>query len=836
MSTTSGWIPRGCTAAFLSLGVLSLLGCAPDAVGINGAPQAAVATVDSPIRPAIVTSDVSSAGDGIKTIAASSGSWSVAAGTYHSLAKRPDGTVWVWGLNTYGQHGVGDTTTRNMPVRISGLPTIQAVDAANNQSFAISTAGEVWAWGANSSGQLGIGDVSGTTTPVRLDAFAPTTSVKIAAIAAGSGHVLALSTSGEIWAWGRNDSGQLGIGNTLTKKKPEKIPGLSTAIAIAAGMDHSLALLADGTVFAWGSNTFGQVGNGGGPCPCDRILDPTPVLIDIVGAAPLAIVAGGNHSLVLMDDNSVWGWGRNNEGQLGQGFTSLSESDPLEITGLGPVAAISAGGTHSLARTSDGKIWAWGNNSQGQLGDGTTTRRDVPVAVSIRAGAIGLVGGQYHSLAVEPNCPAVSGWGSNGFGQLGIGTSGSKSTIPVQTKLYKTFFADSDGDGFGDKAVSEEKCMPSAGYVDNSADCDDRAATTFPGAAERCDGKDNNCNGVIDEGNPESGRDCTTGKPGICGAGKTSCSGGSLGCNQQVFPSAETCDGKDNNCDGSIDEGNPGGTMSCNTGKLGVCSAGVTWCQSGSIQCVPKNAASVEVCDGLDNDCNGATDEGFSFLTYYKDADGDGWGSSTGSISSCKDLSSYVTKGGDCHDTNSSVYPGATEICNGVDDNCNGSVDEGVLVTYYQDYDGDGWGNSSISYVACVKPTGYVSTKGDCNDKNSRINPGSTEICNNIDDDCDGVIDGEDAGCICSPGASRFCGPDQYTWHCAELCPEPPIFPGGTFLTSSLLTPESRPIGQTRPPICDGLPAPGCLFPQKACKQYLVTTCDATGRSWGPCH
>jgi hypothetical protein len=259
-------------------------------------------------------------------------------------------------------------------------------------------------------------------------------------------------------------------------------------------------------------------------------------------------------------------------------------------------------------------------------------------------------------------------------------------------------------------------------------------------SAEVCDGLDNNCNGQADEGNPGGGLSCTTSKPGICSAGTTACTGGSIVCNQNLQPKTEVCNGLDDNCDGTVDEGNPGGGVPSNTGKLGVCAAGTTACQGGQIVCVQTVQASAEVCDGLDNNCDGQVDEGVK-TTFYRDADGDGYGDGAQTAQACSAPSGYVAVAGDCNDGNAAVHPGATETCNGVDDNCDGQIDEGVKTTYYRDADSDGYGNPALSTQACAQPAGYVTDSSDCNDGNAAVHPGATETCNGVDDNCDGQID-----------------------------------------------------------------------------------------------
>lgn len=227
---------------------------------------------------------------------------------------------------------------------------------------------------------------------------------------------------------------------------------------------------------------------------------------------------------------------------------------------------------------------------------------------------------------------------------------------------------------------------------------------------------------------------------GVCKAGTETCSQGSWGsCIGQVLPTAETCNGLDDDCDGQVDNGNPGGGAACITGKLGVCSQGTEQCQGGALQCVQTTMASAEVCNGLDDNCNGVVDEGVR-NTYYQDADGDGYGNPSVSIQACSQPAGYVTDNTDCNDNNAAIHPGAPEVCNGLDDNCNGQVDEGL-------------GTTTCGVGACTR------TVQNCANGAEQICvPGvaSQEVCNGIDDNCDGVIDDNAVGCgsyICSKGA-----------------------------------------------------------------------------------
>ncbi|MCY7420891.1 MAG: T9SS type A sorting domain-containing protein, partial [Chitinophagaceae bacterium] len=271
----------------------------------------------------------------------------------------------------------------------------------------------------------------------------------------------------------------------------------------------------------------------------------------------------------------------------------------------------------------------------------------------------------------------------------------------IDEGFNKTFYRDTDGDGYGGPSKITT-CNPPAGYVAQGGDCNNHDKTIYPGAQEICDGKDNNCNGQIDEGFNKTFYKDADGD-GYGGSTKLTT------CNLPAGYIAQRGDCNDN--DKSIHPG------------------------------------AQEICDGKDNNCNGQIDEGVK-TNFYLDADGDGYGDPAMSIQACSAPAGFVTNYTDCDDTKASVHPGATEVCDGLDNNCNGQVDEGVIITtYYKDADGDGYGGST-KITTCNPPAGYVVQGGDCNDANAAIYPSAKDICNGLDDNCDGQID---EGCFNIP-------------------------------------------------------------------------------------
>ncbi len=339
----------------------------------------------------------------------------VAAGTSHTLALLTDSTVKAWGDNSLGQLGIGSTVGTIHPVVVSSLSgTVTDLGAGAMHSLALFADGTVAAWGDNDFGQLGDGTNLHRNLPVGvLDLGGP-----VRAIAAGGFHTLALLTDGTVIAWGNNASGQLGDGTIINRMRPVAITGFNgTVVAIAAGGAHSLALLADGSLVGWGYNANGQLGDGTNTTK----LVPTPVRD--LGGPVVRIAAGGSHSLALLADTRVQSWGYNGMGQLGIGSTNGSLK-PLTVGLLGAgVKSIAAGKHHSLALQNDGSVKSWGDNTRGQLGNGNTTASTTPVSVSGLSGAVtAITSGEHTSFAIN-SAGVLRGWGWNAAGQVGNGNT-----------------------------------------------------------------------------------------------------------------------------------------------------------------------------------------------------------------------------------------------------------------------------------------------------------------------------------------------------------------------------------------------------------------------------
>ncbi len=299
-------------------------------------------------------------------------------------------------------------------------------------------------------------------------------------------------------------------------------------------------------------------------------------------------------------------------------------------------------------------------------------------------------------------------------------------------------------------------CQSMGNYV-CTADGSGTECSAVPGmpVSETCDGLDNDCDGDIDEGNPGGGGSCNTGLPGVCSAGTLTCSGGSLHCTQNVFPSSEICDGLDNDCDGVADEGNPGGGGSCNTGLPGVCSSGTTTCSSGSLTCVQDTLPSSEACNGLDDDCDGSVDESLIRSCYTGPGGTLDVGVCQGGLQTCS--------AGTWDSCEGEVLP-SMEVCDGTDNDCDGTTDNNMIPP-----------PCALQLGVCSGSTqtcGGVSGWQACTATNYGSFYEPTELsCDTLDNDCDGLVD-EDGVCAVPSCSDELMNGDETDVDCGGVCRE----------------------------------------------------------------
>jgi alpha-tubulin suppressor-like RCC1 family protein len=345
------------------------------------------------------------------------------------------GTSWGVGYNFNGQLGNNTRTDATWPVQTTGLSGITALATRGNISLGLKADGTVWVWGETSgiaparvtslSGMIGVAQGQydsvalkndGTVwswqwggPPVRVGTLAG-----IAAIAAGNGHFLALKNDGTVWAWGGNQYGQLGDGTSTDRSTPVQVSGLGGVKAISCGGYHSMALRNDGTVWSWGINQEGQLGAGWGFTEAwSPVAHPNP--LQAIGLSNVtAIAGGGSHAAALKSDGTMWVWGWDKMGQLGNGAITVNGYEatgiPQQVPGIYGVTAIAAGNNHTLAVLSNGSLWGWGQGDGGQLGNGRSGCYQCesitsPWQISGFANVVAAAGGSSHTLALQSATP-----------------------------------------------------------------------------------------------------------------------------------------------------------------------------------------------------------------------------------------------------------------------------------------------------------------------------------------------------------------------------------------------------------------------------------------------
>jgi len=344
----------------------------------------------------------------------------VSAGNSHSCAVSTAGGVKCWGLSTLSD---GSTTNSAVPVDVVGLGSgVKAVSAGLGYTCAVTLAGAVKCWGDNTYGQLGNGTTTSSAVPVGVVGLGS----GVVAVSAGEFHSCAVTSAGAVKCWGHNAFGEVGDGTTAQSVAPVGVVGLgSGVVAVSAGEFHSCAVTLAGAVKCWGFNAVGELGDG------TTAQSVAPVGVVGLGSGVVAVSASGFHSCAVTSGGSVRCWGRNPNGELGDG-TTIDSAVPVGVVGLGSgVVAVSASRSDSCAVTSLGAVKCWG---YGDLGAGASTQSAVPVGVvGLGSGAVAVSAGGHHSC-VRTSAGAVRCWGDNAQGELGVGAT-SESSVPVVVAL-----------------------------------------------------------------------------------------------------------------------------------------------------------------------------------------------------------------------------------------------------------------------------------------------------------------------------------------------------------------------------------------------------------------
>ena len=296
----------------------------------------------------------------------------VFAGDSHNCTIQTGGGLWCWGVNRHGQLGDGTTTDAATPVEVPGMEDAMFLSVGGEHTCALREDTSVWCWGWNAFGQLGAETQDSTRTrPIKAVYISDA-----AYVSAGGYHTCILDTEGRVWCWGRNQFGQLGTRSVEEYSiQPVLIRNLDPVISISAGQDHTCAVEESGRAYCWGLNDWVQLGN-----PDVGGSSPEPGVVPDFEEA-VAVSAGRVHTCALKEEGTVWCWGANDSGQMGTGGNYDLAINPVQVERLTDISYISAGGYHTCAVESAGTLWCWGYNYSGQIGDGSTFNRDTPAQV-----------------------------------------------------------------------------------------------------------------------------------------------------------------------------------------------------------------------------------------------------------------------------------------------------------------------------------------------------------------------------------------------------------------------------------------------------------------------
>jgi len=411
----------------------------------------------------------------------------VSAGGNHTCAITSDGGVQCWGSNSDGQLGNGTTTDSSSPVDVAAFPTLVTnISAGPRESCVVMSNGGARCWGDNVHGQLGDGTTTDRSTPVDVTGLSGGGAVQIAT--SGDNNfgddddefTCVVMSGGVPECWGSDDFEQLGNLLPFTTSSPTPVAGLTGVVAVATGGREGCALTSGGAVSCWGG---GYLGNG----TTDNSPVPVPVTGLSSGVTAISIGPGSGHNCVLTSGGGVECWGQNVFGEVGNGTNAPDVLSPAPVSGLSSgVTAITTGGDHSCALTSGGAVKCWGSNSSGELGDGTTTGSHVPVQVSgLTSGVVAISAGGAHTCALLSD-GTIRCWGDNSHGQLGNGTTtGSLTpvTVTLDNDLSIASVSDITAAATSSAGAAVTFTKPSAsdeGSETPSVSCDHASGDTFP--------------------------------------------------------------------------------------------------------------------------------------------------------------------------------------------------------------------------------------------------------------------------------------------------------------------------------------------------------------------
>jgi alpha-tubulin suppressor-like RCC1 family protein len=350
---------------------------------------------------------------------------SVSAGNNHACGVTSAGAAYCWGYNGYGELANGSTTSSATPVAVSGGLTFaavsvgDAVDVLGQHTCGVTRGGAAYCWGYNAFGQLGNDTTSHSATPIAVPG-----GLTFAAVSAGGTHTCGLTRTGAAYCWGYNVYGGLGDGTTTDSPTPVAVSGGLTFATVSAAELYTCGVTPEGAAYCWGFNFDGQLGDG----TTTNRWSP----VAVAGGLTFAAVSGGGYGTTcgVTHTGAAYCWGKNGYGELGSGAATYSRSlTPVAVSGGLAFAAVVNGGFHACGVTSAGTAYCWGRNGDGELGNGTTTNSATPIAVSGGLTFAAVSAGNRYTCGLTPAGAAYC-WGHNAYGELGNGTT-SNSPIPV---------------------------------------------------------------------------------------------------------------------------------------------------------------------------------------------------------------------------------------------------------------------------------------------------------------------------------------------------------------------------------------------------------------------
>jgi alpha-tubulin suppressor-like RCC1 family protein len=359
----------------------------------------------------------------------------VAAGTWTGL---PTFALYAWGANDYGQLGIYGAQPRSSPVQVGSLTDwywakISATAYSVRSALALKTDNTLWAWGENANGQVGDGTIISRSSPVQIGLLSDWSSVSAGRTSG------AIKTNGTLWAWGFGTFGSIGDGASVSRSSPVQIGALTNWASVATAASSTASIKTDGTLWTWGANDYGQLGRNnvasvGSPVQIGALTNWSSISVT------------SNAMVSVKTNGTLWTWGRNTDGRLGQNIaTTVNRSSPVQVGALTNWSSASFGNAHVAAVKTDGTLWAWGSNLNGRLGDGTVANRSSPVQIGALTNWLRVSAGGSATSAIKTDGTLWT-WGDNLNAQLGqnIAITISRSS-PVQVGAGTNWSATSAG-------------------------------------------------------------------------------------------------------------------------------------------------------------------------------------------------------------------------------------------------------------------------------------------------------------------------------------------------------------------------------------------------------